>query len=73
MINGLYRLLSKRTKIYFITFNCAGAKVVIASRSSEKLESAALEFAKVGSGQITPITCNIRKEDEVKYLNNPIS
>jgi NADP-dependent 3-hydroxy acid dehydrogenase YdfG len=45
-----------------------GAKVIIASRSAEKLQKAAQEFATVGSGLVTPIPCNIRKEDEVKSL-----
>lgn len=41
--------------------------MVIASRSREKLENAVKEFKSVGSKNITPITCNIRKEDEVKW------
>ncbi|XP_021962925.1 peroxisomal trans-2-enoyl-CoA reductase [Folsomia candida] len=45
-----------------------GAKVVIASRSAEKLQIAVDEFAKVGSGNITSIPCNIRKENEVRSL-----
>lgn len=42
----------------------AGAKVVIASRDMEKLERAAGELGKVG--EVIPIKCNIRKEEEVK-------
>jgi len=43
--------------------------VVIASRSIEKLEAATKELSKVGSGEVTPIPCNIRKEDDVKYAD----
>ncbi|ODM97689.1 Peroxisomal trans-2-enoyl-CoA reductase [Orchesella cincta] len=43
-----------------------GAKVVIASRNLERLENAAGELGKIGD--VTPIQCNIRKEDEVKAL-----
>lgn len=39
---------------------------MIASRDLEKLKVAADEMSKVG--QVTPVKCNIRNEDEVKYV-----
>lgn len=42
----------------------SGAKVVIASRSIDKLENAASELRKVGD--VTPFQCNIRKEEDVQ-------
>jgi len=43
-----------------------GARVVIGSRDSDKLSTAAKEMKKLGD--VTPIRCNIRKEEDVKNL-----
>ena len=43
-----------------------GCKVVIASRDLEKLKAAAEEMSKVG--QVTPMKCNIRNEDDVRLV-----
>jgi len=43
-----------------------GARVVIASRNEEKVRKAAEEMGQLGD--VTPLRCNIRKEDDVKSL-----
>ncbi|XP_007420219.2 peroxisomal trans-2-enoyl-CoA reductase [Python bivittatus] len=49
-----------------------GCNVVIASRKLDRLKAAAKELAaeipSTSSAQVTPIQCNIRKEDEVEAL-----
>ncbi|XP_063144902.1 peroxisomal trans-2-enoyl-CoA reductase [Candoia aspera] len=49
-----------------------GCNVVIASRKLDKLKASAkelaAEIASTSSAQVTPIQCNIRKEDEVEAL-----
>lgn len=53
-------------------FHCVstGCSVVIASRKFDRLKAAAEElnnrFASMSPAQVTPIQCNIRKEEEVK-------
>ena len=44
----------------------SGCKVVIASRDLDKSKAAADEMSKIG--QVTPLKCNIRSEEEVKYV-----
>ena len=46
--------------------NSLGCKVAIASRSLEKLETASNQLSSIG--EIKSFKCNIRKEDEVKYV-----
>lgn len=53
-----------------ILYSKKGCKVVIASRNSERLNKAAEELSKVGT--VTPITCNIRHEDQVKLVSSPL-
>jgi len=46
-----------------------GAKVVIASRNMGNLQQTAKELSKLKPGfDVTPIACNIRKEDDVRSL-----
>ncbi|KFP03341.1 Peroxisomal trans-2-enoyl-CoA reductase, partial [Calypte anna] len=49
-----------------------GCSVVIASRKFDRLKAAAEElnntFSSMGPAKVTPIQCNIRKEDEVEAL-----
>ncbi|XP_051479839.1 peroxisomal trans-2-enoyl-CoA reductase isoform X2 [Apus apus] len=51
-----------------------GCSVVIASRKFDRLKAAAEElnneFSSMSPGTVTPIQCNIRKEDEVESLVN---
>lgn len=51
-------------------FVSTGCNVVIASRKFDRLKAAAEElndrFASMSPAQVTPIECNIRKEEEVK-------
>lgn len=53
-----------------LSFCFAGSNVVIASRKLDRLNAAATELAaeipSTSSVQVTPIQCNIRKEEEVK-------
>ncbi|XP_010170121.2 peroxisomal trans-2-enoyl-CoA reductase [Antrostomus carolinensis] len=53
-------------------FVSTGCNVVIASRKFDRLKAAAEElnntFSSVSSAKVTPIQCNIRKEDEVEAL-----
>lgn len=50
-----------------------GCNVVIASRKFDRLKAAAEElnnrFASVSPAQVTPMECNIRKEEEVKIAD----
>lgn len=52
---------------HFVSAECS---VVIASRKFDRLKAAAEElnktFSSMGPARVTPIQCNIRKEDEVK-------
>lgn len=51
-------------------FVFTGCDVVIASRKFDRLKAAAEElnarFASMSPARVTPIECNIRKEEEVK-------
>lgn len=51
-------------------FVSTGCNVVIASRKFDRLKAAAEElnkaFSSVSPARVTPIQCNIRREDEVK-------
>ncbi len=46
--------------------NPLGCKVAIASRSLEKLEKASEEMSQIG--HVEPVRCNIRSEDDVRYV-----
>lgn len=54
-------------------FVSTGCNVVIASRKFDRLKAAAEElnnrFASMSPAQVTPIECNIRKEEEVKITD----
>lgn len=51
-------------------FVSTGCSVVIASRKFDRLKAAAEElnatFSSMSPAKVTPVQCNIRKEDEVK-------
>lgn len=53
-------------------FVSTGCSVVIASRKFDRLKAAAEElnnrFSSMSPARVTPIECNIRKEEEVKIL-----
>ena len=73
--NLVKRVEHKVQKLKFLKFflwwhlpfsDFSGCKVVIASRDLDKLKSAADEMSKIG--QVTPLKCNIRSEEDVKYV-----
>lgn len=53
---------------YLLLCCISGCKVVIASRNLEKLDNCVQEFKEVG--EISSMVCNIRKEDEVRWVDN---
>lgn len=75
ILQGISVMLLKKNSTIVLAEGCfifvsAGCSVVIASRKLDRLKAAAEElnkrFASVSPAQVTPIECNIRKEEEVK-------
>ena len=57
--------LGKSMSQYFLRL---GAKVVITSRSMEKLEKTASDLEEENGGEVLPVACDVRNYDEVKQM-----
>lgn len=61
--------LGRSMATYFLKL---GAKVVIASRSQERLDKAALEMMEETGGQVLGVSCDVRNAEEVEALLDTI-
>ena len=57
--------LGKSMSQYFLRL---GAKVVISSRSMEKLNKTASDFEEENGGEVLPVACDVRNYDEVEQM-----